>query len=169
VTNDEPLPEPRDSGRVTNDPNQPREYTLCYREGVVRVFLRMDDRPILLAENGLQWSTPDSPMQRSTFENIVRIRLVVGSDGDGDLIGSCIIHFKNGRMLTVMSGNNWGVCDPKKAELYRQFVQDLHRRLRTEDSSRIEFVAGQTEASRPSSFSSYPWDYLSSLESPSAS
>ena len=145
---DEPLPDPRGSGRVNNDPNQPREYTLCYREGVVRVFLRMDDRPIVLDENGLQWSAPDSPLQRARFEDIVRIRLVVGSDGDGDSIGSCIIHFKNGRMLTVLSGNNWGVFDLKKAELYRQFVQDLHRRLRAADSSRIEFVAGQTEGWR---------------------
>lgn len=87
-------------------------------------------------------------MQRATFEDIVRIRLATGTDGDSDLIGSCIIHFKKGRMLTVMGGNNWGVCDPEKAELYRQFVHDLHRRLSAEDSSRIEFLAGQTEASR---------------------
>lgn len=87
-------------------------------------------------------------MQRATFEDIVRIRLAAASDGDGDLIGSCIIHFKNGRMLTVMGGNNWGLCDPGKAEIYRQFVHDLHGRLRVEDSSRIEFLAGQTEASR---------------------
>ena len=145
---DETLPHPRASGRDTNDPNQPREYTLCSREGVVRVFWRMDDRPILLHENGLQWSAPNSPMQRATFEDIVRIRLVAGSDGDAGLIGSCIIHFQKGGMLTVMSGNNWGVYDPEKAELYRQFVHDLHRRLSAEDSSRIEFVAGQTEGSR---------------------
>jgi|GEM_PF-1143721 len=144
---DDTLPHPRASGRVPNDPNQPREYTLCYREGVVRVFLRMDDQPILLDENGLQWSAPNSPMQRATFEEIVRIRLVLGSDGDSDAIGSCIIQFENGRMLTVMSGNNWGMGDPEKAELYRQFVHGLHRRLSV-DSSGIEFVAGQTEASR---------------------
>lgn len=145
---DETLPHPRASGRVTNDPNQRREYTLCYREGVVRVFWRMDDRPILLHENGLQWSAPNSPMQRATFEDIVRIRLVAGSGGETGLIGTCIIYFKNRRMLTVMGGTNWGLCDPEKAELYRQFVHDLHRRLSAEDSSRIEFVAGQAESSR---------------------
>jgi hypothetical protein len=145
---DETLSHPRASGRDTNDPNQPREYTLCYREGDVGVFWRMDDRPILLHENGLQWPTPNSPTQRATFEDIVRIRLVAGSGGEDGSIGSCIIHFKKGGMLTVMGGNNWGLCDPEKAELYRQFVHDLHRRLSAEDSSRIEFLAGQTETSR---------------------
>jgi hypothetical protein len=142
---DETLPHPRASGHVTNDPNQRREYTLCYREGDARVFWRMDDRPILLHENGLQWSAPNSPMQRAAFEDIIRIRLVAGSDGESELIGSCIIYFKNSRILTVMGGNNWGLCDLEKAELYRQFVHDLHRRLSAEDSSRIEFVAGQTK------------------------
>jgi hypothetical protein len=47
-----------------------------------------------------------------------------------------------------MGGNNWGLCDPEKAELYRQFVRNLHRRLSAEESSRIEFVAGQTKTSR---------------------
>ena len=87
-------------------------------------------------------------MQRATFEDIVRIRLVTVSGGEDGLIGSCIIHFKKGGMLTVMGGNNWGVCDPEKADLYRQFVDDLHRRLSAKDGSRIEFIAGQTEASR---------------------
>jgi len=146
--NHETIPHPRASGRVTDDPDQPRVFTLCHREGAGRVFLRMDDRPIFLDENGLQWSTPNSPMQRARFEDIALIRLVVASDDDGDVIGSCIIHFTNGRILTVMSGNNWGVCDPKKAEVYRQFVHGLHRRLSAENSSRIEFAAGQTEASR---------------------
>lgn len=114
----------------------------------MRVFLRMDDRPILLHENGLQWSAPDSPRQRATFEDIVRIRLVAVSDGETGSIGSCVIHFKAGRVLTVMGGNNWGLCDPEKAELYRQFVHDLHRRLSAADNSRIEFLAGQTEGSR---------------------
>ena len=145
---DETLPRPRASGRDTNGPNQPREYTLCYREGAVRVFWRMDDRPILLHENGLQWSAPNSPMQRAAFEDIVRIRLVTGSGGETGLIGSCIIHFEKGRMLTVMGGNNWGVGDPEKADLFRRFVHDLHGRLSAEDRSRIEFLAGQTEASR---------------------
>ncbi|HYJ05110.1 MAG TPA: hypothetical protein VEX43_08250 [Chthoniobacterales bacterium] len=145
---DETLPQPRASGHVASDPKQRREYTLCYREGVVGVFLRMDDRPILLHENGLQWSAPNSPMQLATFEDIVRIRLVAGSDGDTGLIGSCIIYFKNSRVLHVMGGNNWGLCDAEKAELYRQFVHDLHRRLSAKDSSRIEFVAGQTKTSR---------------------
>ena len=143
---DETLPPPRASGRDPDDPNQSREYTLCYREGVVRVFWRMDDRPILLHENGLQWSAPDAPMRRAAFEDIARIRLVALSGGEDGSIGSCNIHFKNGPTLTVMGGNNWGVCDPEKAEHYRQFVQDFHRRLRAEDSSRIEFLAGQTEA-----------------------
>ncbi len=87
-------------------------------------------------------------MQRASFEDVVRIRLVAGSDGESELIGSCIIYFKDGRALTVMGGNNWGLCDPEKAALYRQFVHDLHRRLNAKDSSRIEFLAGQTEASR---------------------
>jgi len=145
---DDTLPHPRAPGRDTNDVTQPREYTLCYREDVVRVFWRMEDRPILVHENGLQWSAPNSPMQRATFEDIVRIRLVTVSGGEDGLIGSCIIHFKKGGMLTVMGGNNWGVCDPEKADLYRQFVDDLHRRLSAKDGSRIEFIAGQTEASR---------------------
>ena len=113
---DETLPHPRAAGRVTNDPNQPREYTLCYREGVVRVFLRMDDRPIVLDENGLQWSAPNSPRQRATFEDIVRIRLVAGSDGD-DVIGSCIIHFKSGRMLTVIA-ETIGACAIRRRQRY---------------------------------------------------
>ena len=145
---DQILPHPRASGRHLNGPSQPREYTLCYREDEVRVFRRMDDRPILLDENGLQWSRPNSPKQRATFQDIVRIRLVVGSGGEDGSIGSCVIHFRKGRILTVMGGNNWGVFDPEKAEIYRRFVHDLHRRLRAEDSSRIEFLAGQTEGSR---------------------
>jgi hypothetical protein len=107
----------------------------------------MDDRPILLHENGLQWSAPDSSVQSATFEDIVRIRLVVGSDGDSGSMGSCIIYFKNSRALRVIGGNNWGLADPEKAKLYRQFVNDLHGRLSAEDSSRIEFVAGLTKAS----------------------
>ena len=145
---DETLPPSRASGRIANDPDQRRQYTLCYREGGVGVFLRMADRPIFLDENGLQWSTPNSPMQRATFEDIVQIRLVAGSDGDSELIGSCIINFKNSRILTVVGGNNWGLADPEKAERYRQFVRDLHRRLSAENSSRIEFVAGQTKTAR---------------------
>lgn len=145
---DASLPHPHASGRVNNDPNQRLEYTLCYREGDARVFWRVDDRPILLHENGLQWSAPDSPLRRATFEDIARIRLVTGSDGDGGLIGSCIIYFKDSRILTVMGGNNWGLCNPEKAERYRQFVHDLHRRLSADQSSRIEFLAGQTETSR---------------------
>lgn len=145
---DKTLPQPRASGRDPNEPNHPREYTLCYREDVVRVFWRMDDRLILLDENGLQWSAPNSSTKRATFEDIVRIRLVVVSGGKEGLIGSCNIYFKNGRMLTVMGGNNWGLCDPEKAELYRQFVHDLHRRLTAEDCSRIDFLAGQTEGAR---------------------
>jgi hypothetical protein len=145
---DASLPHPCASARVTHDPAQRREYTLCYRERDVGVFWRMDDRPILLHENGLQWSAPNSPVQRATFGDIVRIRLVAASGGDAGLIGSCTIYFKNTRMLTVIGGNNWGVCDPEKAALYRRFVHDLHRRLSAEDSSRIEFVAGQTKTSR---------------------
>ena len=50
-------------------------------------------------------------------------------------------------MLRVIGGNNWGLHDPEKAALYRQFVQDLHGRLSANDNSGIEFVAGQTKAS----------------------
>ena len=130
------------------DPKQRREYILCYREADLGVFLRMDDRPILLHENGLQWSAPNAPMQGATFDDIVRIRLVAGSDGESELIGSCVIYFKNSRMLTVMGGNNWGLGDPEKAELYRQFVHDLHRRLSAGDSSKIDFVVGHTKTAR---------------------
>ena len=148
LLSDETLSHPRAFARDSNGQNQPRAYTLCYREDEVRVFWRMDDRPILLHENGLQWSAPNSPMQRATFEDIVRIRLVVVSGGEDGSIGSCILHFKQGRILTVMGGNNWGVCEPQKAELYRRFVHDLHRRLGADDCSRIKFLAGHTEGSR---------------------
>ena len=64
------LPPPRASGHATNDLNQPREYILCYREADLGVFWRMDDRPILLHENGLQWSAPNAPMQGAMFDDI---------------------------------------------------------------------------------------------------
>jgi len=112
-----------------------QHYDVVVIEGPMRLFWSVVAKGIRLDESGLTWIVRSQGQERRrAYRDIRAIHLQIL--GIRSNLAICRISFDGGLLLQIHS--------TARNERYRQFVEDLHRRLHSEGIDAIEFRAGST-------------------------
>lgn len=119
-------------------------YTLYAREGELAMYWQLNESAIALTDDGLSWSG-EHGIRDYAYADIVSIRLQNAQADSSDMVGICLIRFRDGQQINVYGGNSMGGSDETQAQRYTVFVRDLHARLSPDDKARIAFQAGLSD------------------------
>jgi|GEM_PF-6884397 len=121
------------------------EYPLYFIDGDMGMYWSLDTRGIRLDASGLTF-TSERETRTIAFGEIRSIRLqTTFAQAHDTAIGICQIRFGSYRKLTIYSGDAYGRFDADQRHHYINFVRDFHRRIPTEDRTRIAFNGGLSE------------------------
>lgn len=117
-----------------------RSYDLHLTAGERRLVLRNTDRGVRLGDWRIGW-TANGRDEDAGLETIAEVRMQSGGYWQNPL-NACVIRFRNGGLLTIHDGTEYGVADEANTPVYRDFVRDLHRHLAAAPAGTISFIAG---------------------------
>jgi hypothetical protein len=121
------------------------EYPVFFRDSDARIFWKLETRGIMVAERGLSFQVAEGPREIA-FPEIASIRLQTAFAMYGaPVIGMCAIERRDGRVLTVYSGDALGRGDDQQRAHYEAFVRALHRAIPAQEKSRIAFRGGLSD------------------------
>jgi hypothetical protein len=123
-----------------------RSYALYLRLPDRSSFWGMKDQGITLTRDSISWSV-DGQDVVAPLTDIAEVHLQTGAIG-GDKIASCRLRFADWSQISILSCDSRGGGDTTaaQAELYSDFVHDLHARLAALTGASIAFTAGFSEA-----------------------
>jgi hypothetical protein len=110
----------------TSDLPAEGRYDLVFRAGTNPRFSLGSHQGVTLTAERIAWSC-DGKDDGAAFANIRKVNLE--SSGDEAHPNACTITFADGYQLLITSGDANGFADPERAQVYRDFVRDLHARL----------------------------------------
>ena len=123
-----------------------QHYDLFTRDGATRLVWRLTDRGVAL-EPGAFIVRRSGQWTRAEFKRILSVTLSSGQAPGSRAIASCTIQMSSGLRIVVSNLNARGVSDGSRDGIYRQFVADLHARLRDAGvASGVAFRSGFSQA-----------------------
>ena len=122
-----------------------KQYALCFRVPGRQSVWRIRDQGIALSDQHISWSLDGGEMSYS-LKDVAEVHLQTGAIGE-EVIASCRLTFADGTVLSIASCDSGGVhTSPAQAELYSDFVHELHARLARLEGASTVFTAGYGEA-----------------------
>lgn len=107
-----------------------------------RFVLWLTNHGVTVGDRDISYNV-DGAAQTRAFTDIAAIHLSSGTVGE-DTIDQCKIEFNSGDTIAISNATSSGPPNKQQTQIYRDFVQDLHRRLAACDHDKIRFVAGMS-------------------------
>jgi hypothetical protein len=126
-------------------PDQAAEahFDLCIGNGDMR--LKLAEATLVLSDEGISY-TLDERSGLRPYAQLRSVRLQALPGGKNSPWEAMIeLAFERGKPLHVQSSAPWGGDDPKRDTDFIAFVEELHRRIPTDDAKRIKFLRGISE------------------------
>jgi hypothetical protein len=117
------------------------EYKLFVRQGAVRFYLKNNDEGVWLSERGIGWYIEGVSHTRE-WHDLAMVHLQVGYVPKHGSFGSCVLHFSDGYVVTIVSASKWGGVDDERNVEYGRFLADLHRAIPQAMREKIVFQSG---------------------------
>ncbi|WP_426958504.1 hypothetical protein [Muricoccus radiodurans] len=115
-------------------------HDVYFTTSAKRWYLTNDNHGITLDDERLSWTHQGTP-DGARLANVAAVRLQSGGEARNP-VHMCAITFADGFVLTATDADDRGFRSDEKAAPYRDFVQDLHRRLIAGGRDMIPFSAG---------------------------
>jgi hypothetical protein len=120
-----------------------RSYDLYMLLGAGRIAWTSIDHGVTLDDEHIAWNTGDKE-SKARLRDIAEVHLETSSCEE-ETIARCRIRFADGSTVTIVNGNKLGSEDDAFADVYVEFVRDLHQRLLMLEGASIAFTAGFSE------------------------
>jgi hypothetical protein len=121
------------------------EYKLFVREGFPRFYFRNTNEGVYLSPKGIGWFVDGTSYTRDWSE-IEAVNLTVAHIPKQGPMGSCIVAFRDGTRLSVLSASAWGGSDEERNVEYGRFITDFHRAIPKQERGAIRFSSGFSQA-----------------------
>lgn len=118
-------------------------YDVYFRvAGGPRFVLWLTNHGVTVDDRDISYNV-DGQAKTVAFAEITAVHLTSGSIG-GDIIEQCKIELTSGDTITISNATPGGLPNKEQTRIYRDFVQDLHRRFAAGDHGGIRFMAGMS-------------------------
>jgi hypothetical protein len=118
-------------------------FDLAISDGGMR--LKLAEARLTLSDDGISY-TLDGLSGLRAYANLRSVRMQAVHGGKNSPWEALIeLVFDRGKPLVVHSASPWGGDDPARDPVFIAFVEELHRRIPTQDAARIRFLRGVSE------------------------
>jgi hypothetical protein len=119
-------------------------FALAVRSELSRRSLFLNDRGVTLSGGTIDWMIEGQSFSQP-LARIAALHLEAQPSRSG-VLPLCMLTFADASTLRVMACSNSGSANPEQTDLYRDFLDALHRRLNAADRARIDFTCGFSES-----------------------
>lgn len=121
------------------------EYRLFVREGMPRFYFKNDDEGIYLSPKGVGWFLAGRAYTRD-WSDIAAVNLFVAYIPKNGSTGTCVLTFRDGSKITILSASKWGHSDEERNAEYGRFLTDFHRSIPPQLRGAVVFSSGVSQA-----------------------